>query len=159
MDSTLTFSYNSVDQFCNRGLQVVRLLNCRLSGVSCLVHQGRTSIQSTIRVVRKLGRKYLWVDKYCINQNDEADKQMMLRNIDLIYENAEVTISQCPVKMMVLDFQEFPDYREHCSPISKHHVGVLSLFIRPFQIYFKCQNRPHEARLTRKQDFPGDACF
>ena len=50
------------------------------------------TVQDAVRVVRNLGRKYLWVDKYCINQNDEADKQMMLRNMDLIYENAEVTI-------------------------------------------------------------------
>ena len=50
------------------------------------------TVQDAVRVVRSLGRRYLWVDKYCINQKDEADKQMMLRNMDLIYENSEVTI-------------------------------------------------------------------
>lgn len=50
------------------------------------------TIQDAVRVVRNLGRKYLWVDKYCINQNDEAGKQMMLQNMDLIYGNAEATI-------------------------------------------------------------------
>ena len=50
------------------------------------------TVQDAVRVVRNLGRKYLWVDKYCINQNDGAEKRMMLRNMDLIYESAEVTI-------------------------------------------------------------------
>ena len=50
------------------------------------------TVQDAVRVLRNLGRKYLWVDKSCINQNDEADTQMMLRNLDLICENAEVTI-------------------------------------------------------------------
>ena len=50
------------------------------------------TVQDAVRVVRNLGRRYLWVDKYCINQNDETEKRMMLRNMDLIYENAEVTI-------------------------------------------------------------------
>lgn len=50
------------------------------------------TVQDAIRVVRNLGREYLWVDKYCINQNDNAEKQMMLRNMDQIYENFEATI-------------------------------------------------------------------
>ncbi|KAI3325999.1 heterokaryon incompatibility protein-domain-containing protein [Xylariaceae sp. AK1471] len=50
------------------------------------------TVQDAIRVVRNLGRKYLWVDKYCINQRDGAEKQMMLQNMDQIYENAEATI-------------------------------------------------------------------
>ncbi|CAF9932643.1 MAG: hypothetical protein HETSPECPRED_008410 [Heterodermia speciosa] len=50
------------------------------------------TVQDAVRVVRNLGRKYLWVDKYCINQNEVAEQQMMLRNMDLIYEHAEATI-------------------------------------------------------------------
>ena len=50
------------------------------------------TVQDAIRVVRNLGREYLWVEKYCINQNENAEKQMMLRNMDQIYENAEATI-------------------------------------------------------------------
>ena len=50
------------------------------------------TVQDAVRVVRNLGRRYLWVDKYCINQNEKAEQQMMLRNMDLIYEHAEVTI-------------------------------------------------------------------
>lgn len=50
------------------------------------------TIRDAVRVVRNLGRKYLWVDRYCINQDDEAGKKMMLQNMDLIYENAEATI-------------------------------------------------------------------
>ncbi|PVH88634.1 HET-domain-containing protein [Cadophora sp. DSE1049] len=50
------------------------------------------TIQDAIRVVRNLGRNYLWVDRYCINQNGGLEKKTMLQNMDQIYENAEATI-------------------------------------------------------------------
>jgi hypothetical protein len=59
---------------------------------SFLFNDAPLTVQDAVRVVRKLGREYLWVDKYCINQCDDAEKQMMLRNMDQIYENAEATI-------------------------------------------------------------------
>jgi len=50
------------------------------------------TVQDAVRVVRNLGMKYLWVDKYCINQKEGPEKQMMLRSMDYIYENAKATI-------------------------------------------------------------------
>ena len=50
------------------------------------------TIQDAIRVVRGLNRRYLWVDKYCINQRGGSDKQLMLLHMDEIYKNAEVTL-------------------------------------------------------------------
>jgi len=50
------------------------------------------TIQDAIRAVRNLGKKYLWVDRYCINQRGDQEKMMMLRNMDQIYENAEATL-------------------------------------------------------------------
>ena len=55
-------------------------------------NEASPTVQDAVRVVRNLGRKYLWVDKYCINHNDMAEQQMMLRNMDIIYEHAEATI-------------------------------------------------------------------
>ena len=54
--------------------------------------QAPLTVQDAIRVVRNLERKYLWVDKYCINQDEISEKSMMIRNMDQIYENAEATI-------------------------------------------------------------------
>ncbi|KAK4176787.1 HET-domain-containing protein [Triangularia setosa] len=50
------------------------------------------TIQDAIRVVRELSLRYLWVDKYCINQADVEEKRLILRNMDQIYEHATATI-------------------------------------------------------------------
>jgi heterokaryon incompatibility protein (HET) len=49
------------------------------------------TIQDGILVTQQLGFKYLWVDKYCIGQND-SDKHEQIQQMDKIYENAEVTL-------------------------------------------------------------------
>jgi hypothetical protein len=40
----------------------------------------------------KLGRRYLWVDKYCIDQNDDDAKHLQIQNMDHVYEAAYATI-------------------------------------------------------------------
>jgi hypothetical protein len=50
------------------------------------------TVRDAIQVVRSLGRKYLWVDRYCIDQDNASEKEFMIRNMDLIYENSETTI-------------------------------------------------------------------
>lgn len=50
------------------------------------------TIQDAVRVVRGIGRRYLWVDRYCINQGLHIEKTQMIQNMDQIYENAEATI-------------------------------------------------------------------
>jgi hypothetical protein len=42
-------------------------------------------------VTLKLGMRYLWVDRYCINQDDPEEKHGAIRNKDSIYRNAFVT--------------------------------------------------------------------
>jgi len=43
-------------------------------------------------VVKKLGYRYLWVDRYCINQGNEEEKADQCGKMDLIYQNADLTI-------------------------------------------------------------------
>ena len=50
------------------------------------------TIQDAICVVRKLDQRYLWVDKYCIKQEGGPEKELMIRNMGHIYDNAEATI-------------------------------------------------------------------
>ncbi|KAL9114913.1 MAG: hypothetical protein Q9227_001156 [Pyrenula ochraceoflavens] len=50
------------------------------------------TIRDAVIVVRNLGRRYLWVDKLCIDHADIAERSLMIRNMDSIYENAEATI-------------------------------------------------------------------
>jgi Heterokaryon incompatibility protein (HET) len=49
-------------------------------------------VQDAITVTKELGLKYLWIDKYCINQNDQSVKLEQIGKMDLIYGSAEFTI-------------------------------------------------------------------
>ena len=50
------------------------------------------TIRDAAKAVLELGRKYLWADRYCINQQDESEKKFMIDNMDLIYESAYATL-------------------------------------------------------------------
>ena len=50
------------------------------------------TIRDAAKAVLELGRRYLWVDRYCINQHDESEKKTMIDNMDLIYESADATL-------------------------------------------------------------------
>ena len=43
-------------------------------------------------VTRRIGLLYLWVDRYCIDQDNDKEKARLIRNMDQIYQNAHVTI-------------------------------------------------------------------
>ncbi|KAF1998537.1 HET-domain-containing protein [Amniculicola lignicola CBS 123094] len=50
------------------------------------------TIQDAITLTRKLGFTRLWVDKYCIDQEDQLETQKQLQQMDAIYKHAVVTI-------------------------------------------------------------------
>lgn len=50
------------------------------------------TIRDAMQVVRKLGKRYLWVDRYCIDQENVQEKTVMLQNMDWIYESSLATI-------------------------------------------------------------------
>ncbi|KAF5670083.1 hypothetical protein FHETE_4766 [Fusarium heterosporum] len=54
-------------------------------------HEYPAVVRDAISVTRQLGCKYLWVDRYCINQNS-SHKQHMMNQMDRVYSNAYVTI-------------------------------------------------------------------
>ena len=49
-------------------------------------------IEDAITVTLKLGWRYLWVDRLCINQQDDADKHSQIGQMDLIFSGASVTL-------------------------------------------------------------------
>lgn len=49
-------------------------------------------IQDSIEVVKALGYEYLWVDKFCIDQDSPDLKHDQIRQMDAVYRNAELTI-------------------------------------------------------------------
>ena len=49
-------------------------------------------VQDAIIATQRLGWRYLWVDRYCINQDDGEDKHDQIRAMDRIYACAVVTL-------------------------------------------------------------------
>jgi hypothetical protein len=49
-------------------------------------------IESATIVTKELGMRYLWVDKYCIDQRNEAEKHDQIAKMDRIYRGSAVTI-------------------------------------------------------------------
>jgi hypothetical protein len=49
-------------------------------------------IIDSMDVTLNLSFRYLWIDRYCIDQLDDEDKQHQIRQMDLIYANAVATI-------------------------------------------------------------------
>lgn len=50
------------------------------------------TIEDAITAVKNLGARYLWVDRYCINQHDPLDKHSQVAKMDQIYAAALATI-------------------------------------------------------------------
>lgn len=49
-------------------------------------------VEDAIIVVQALGYRHLWVDKYCVPQDDAAVKIAQINSMDIIYQSAEITI-------------------------------------------------------------------
>jgi len=49
-------------------------------------------IEDAMRIAKALKYRYLWVDKYCIDQRDSYARHHQIRNMDLIYAQAHVTL-------------------------------------------------------------------
>lgn len=50
------------------------------------------TIHDAIDVTKGLGYRYLWIDRYCINQQDETQKRALIAKMDMIYRGADLTI-------------------------------------------------------------------
>jgi hypothetical protein len=61
-------------------------------GTRDLLSTASLVVRDAIQVVRSLGWRYLWVDKYCIPQADAMLKAEQIGKMDLIYEGAYCTI-------------------------------------------------------------------
>ncbi|KAF1965448.1 HET-domain-containing protein [Bimuria novae-zelandiae CBS 107.79] len=55
-------------------------------------HAYPQTIQDALVATRELGYQWLWVDQYCIDQANPGDFRNQLQQMDIIYQQAEVTI-------------------------------------------------------------------
>ena len=53
------------------------------------------TIQDTITVTLKLGLRYLWVDRYCIPQDNLPEKHLQIQHMGDIYANSFRTVIAC----------------------------------------------------------------
>jgi Heterokaryon incompatibility protein (HET) len=53
-------------------------------------------VEDAMLVVKGLGYRYLWVDRYCIDQWDSEAKESQIKNMHHIYEGACITIVAAP---------------------------------------------------------------
>lgn len=53
---------------------------------------GPKTIPDALEVTRRLGLQYLWIDRFCIDQQNAEDKHDQIQNMDRIYKGAEFTI-------------------------------------------------------------------
>lgn len=58
------------------------------------MHRGRlpNTVTDAMRLTKSIGMRYLWVDTLCIVQDDKADKSILIRSMDQVYDDATVTL-------------------------------------------------------------------
>ncbi|KAK3994351.1 heterokaryon incompatibility protein-domain-containing protein [Cladorrhinum sp. PSN332] len=83
-------------------------------------------VLDSIEVVRALGYRYLWVDKYCIDQNDATNKHEQIRNMHLIYGCADLTIIAAAGTDSAYGL---PGVSRHRLPHDTLHFGNITLFL------------------------------
>jgi hypothetical protein len=57
------------------------------------------TIEDAITVPLKLGFRYLWIDRHCINQQRKEEVAEQVGRMDLIYQNAE--LRSLPLRVMI----------------------------------------------------------
>ncbi|KAH4294232.1 hypothetical protein HBH64_164230 [Parastagonospora nodorum] len=62
------------------------------SSASNIFHNLPKTVEDAMAVVSRLGYRYLWVDRYCIDQSNASEVQQQISAMDLIYQSAELTI-------------------------------------------------------------------
>lgn len=83
--------------------QIAAVTETRKDNIDALRKKGSVTIESTLlrlpetirdalRLLRRLGERYLWVDRLCIVQDDEKNKLLHVLNMDTIFLNAYCTI-------------------------------------------------------------------
>ena len=56
------------------------------------LHNLPKTIRDSMQVALRMDLRYLWVDRYCIDQTDHGDKHRQIQQMDLIYSSADLTI-------------------------------------------------------------------
>jgi hypothetical protein len=92
------------------------------------------TIRDAIIVTKKLGMKFLWVDKYCIDQTDAKEKHDQISQMGLIYRRAEITIIAAAGDDADSGLHGVGDMPRRLQPIAEvGDFSVISTMALPYQ--------------------------
>jgi hypothetical protein len=93
------------------------------------------TIKDAITVTKRLGYRYIWIDRYCIDQTNKEGTADQVGKMDLIYQNAELTIiaaiGEDPSYGLpgVGQRKREPQYLTACAKVGRHFL--ISTDARP----------------------------
>lgn len=85
-------------------------------------------VEDAIVVTKRLGLRYLWVDRYCIDQTNVQEKHEQIANMNIIYQQAQLTIIAAAGKDANHGLPGVSRPRNSCPRVS---VGELDLLTVP----------------------------
>ncbi|KAJ5639421.1 HET domain protein [Penicillium longicatenatum] len=88
-----------------------------------------STIQDAIRVARRLGVKYVWVDALCIVQDDDDIKKQQIGQMQNIYGNSYLTIQAANVSTVM---ESFLKLRESPEPFKLRYDETSHVYLRGY---------------------------
>ena len=82
-------------------------------------------IEDVIEVTLKLGYRYLWIDLYCIDQDNAEEKAIQIAQMDVIYRASELTIIAATISGV---HERLPGVRPNsrpCSRLLSYQIGRM----------------------------------
>lgn len=55
-------------------------------------HYVPRTIEESLHLTTELGYRYLWIDRYCITQDDTMSRQRQIQSMDIIYQHSVLTV-------------------------------------------------------------------
>ncbi|KIJ59623.1 hypothetical protein HYDPIDRAFT_170697 [Hydnomerulius pinastri MD-312] len=115
----------------------VSTLDAHLNGID--MHQLPSTIRDAVTVTRGLGLQFLWIDAFCIIQDDDLDKQKEIARMGEIYQHAYCTIiAECAARAsdgFLHERQEPPDCAQYRLPYVVPDGGVGTMLLRSQEAY------------------------
>ncbi|KAK5655511.1 hypothetical protein OQA88_5782 [Cercophora sp. LCS_1] len=94
-------------------------------------------IRDAITVVKALGKQYLWVDKYCVDQESHALRAQEIRSMDRVYNGAYATIAGCSGDNSSFGLPGVGEASRLLQPSAITPAGVLLSTLPPLHVAIK----------------------
>ena len=105
-----------------------------LSSPGGLTRVPRT-VEAAMWLTMKLGQRYLWVDRYCIIQDDAEDMKSMIAGMDLVYSAALLTICAADGDAEYGISGVFNNGRQFSQTIESYSQDIRLMVSQPAEFY------------------------